>query len=292
VSARRATRGRAGLVLAAALLLALLLAVPAVLEGLRHPVAGLATRVPRRTALMLAREAEARRHGRAPITRQAWVPYERISPRLRRAVLIAEDDAFFSHGGLDWNEIRASAHANWRARRLVRGGSTITQQLARNLFLGERRTLDRKLAEIVLAWRIERALSKRRIFELYLNLIEWGDGVYGVEAASRYWYGASAASLSPREAAGLAAVIINPRRFSPVEPSRRIERRIRMIVTRMERRGFLTRDEAERALGRAPAVPAPTDSTAPAITDSAAAGAAGETPSGAAADSLSLPALP
>lgn len=285
---RRGRRLRLAVVAALALAAAAL--VPAVIEGFRHPVAGLATRAPARTALMLAREAAARREGRTPRTRVQWVPYQRISPLLRRAVLIAEDDAFFSHDGLDWDEIRASARANWRARRVVRGGSTITQQLARNLFLGERRTLDRKLAEVVLAWRLERALSKRRIFELYLNLIEWGDGVYGAEAAARHWYGVPSARLSPREAAGLAAVVINPRRFSPIEPSRRIEKRIRTIVTRMERRGLLSPAEADAALGRVPAAVAP-DSIGPGPEAPVMPGP-GAPPDSGVADSLSLPAPP
>ena len=178
---------------------------------------------------------------------QRWVPYERISPTLRRAVLIAEDDRFYSHAGLDWHEIGEAARHNLEKRRLLRGGSTITQQLARNVFLGNERTLTRKLKEIVLAYRMEGALSKRRILELYLNLIEWGDGIYGAEAAAHRYFGAPAAALDERQSALLAAVIINPRRFSPLDPSRRVERRVRLILTRMARRGFL----APRAIGLA-----------------------------------------
>jgi monofunctional biosynthetic peptidoglycan transglycosylase len=221
-------------------------------------VAALARGVPGRTALMRQREREAAAGGRRYHESRAWVPYERISPHLRRAVLIAEDDAFFSHDGLDWNEIRESARKDLRTMRLARGGSTITQQLAKNLWLGTARTPLRKLEEVMLAVRLERALGKRRIFELYLNVIEWGDGVYGCEAAAHRWFGTSAAALDARQSVRLAAVIINPRRFSPVEPPRRIERRIRMIASRMRRRGELT-DEGWRAvLG----LPAPADTTA------------------------------
>jgi len=180
---------------------------------------------------------------------RAWVPYGSISPHLRRAVLIAEDDAFFSHDGLDWNEIRASARKDLQTMRLARGGSTITQQLAKNLWLGTARTPLRKIEEMMLAVRLERALGKRRIFELYLNVIEWGDGVYGCEAAARHWFGTSAAALDARQSVRLAAVIINPRRFSPVEPPRRIERRIRMIATRMRRRGDLSEESWRAVLG-------------------------------------------
>ncbi|NOT34865.1 MAG: monofunctional biosynthetic peptidoglycan transglycosylase [Candidatus Eisenbacteria bacterium] len=229
------------------------LLVWALLDAFRYPVESLATRVPSRTSLMRTREAQAQRAGRPHAIRQRWLGYERLSPLLRRAVLIAEDDAFFAHGGLDWNELRVSARANLEARKVVRGGSTITQQLARNLYLSDQRTLTRKLTEMVLAWRLERALSKRRIFELYLNLIEWGDGVYGADAAARHWFGHSASELTPREATALAAVIINPRRFSPVAPSKRIERRIRMIARRLERRGALTAEQTNQALGLPPA---------------------------------------
>jgi monofunctional biosynthetic peptidoglycan transglycosylase len=183
---------------------------------------------------------------------QRWVAYNHISPTLRRAVLIAEDDAFFSHDGLDWNEIKAAARTNWKRGRIVRGGSTITQQLAKNLYLGEERSIIRKLREMVIARRLEEALSKRRIFELYLNLIEWGDGIYGVEAAARRYFGVSAGELSPRQSALLAAVIINPRRYSPVHPTGRIEKRMRKILGRMWRRGFLTESDYRVAIGEAP----------------------------------------
>jgi monofunctional biosynthetic peptidoglycan transglycosylase len=226
--------------------------VVGVAAGLPQP-GDLATRAPVTTEVMRQRVQEAADHRRRLRIDRVWVPYESISPLLRRAVLIAEDDAFFSHDGLDWNEIGQSARANWRAGRVVRGGSTITQQLAKNLWLGDRRTLTRKLAEMILALRLERALTKRRIFELYLNEIEWGDGVFGIGAAARHWFATDARDLTPRQAAFLAAVIINPRRFSPAEPNRRIERRAEMILTRMHRRGFLDDVAYARALG----LPAP-----------------------------------
>src|SRR5262245_898474 len=222
-------------------------------------VSSLERRTPTRTSLMKLRAEEARKRGRTATVDQRWIPYERISPLLRRAVLVAEDDAFFSHGGLDWNEIKASMRKNVQAGRMVRGGSTITQQLAKNLYLGPERTLTRKLKEMLLARRIEAALSKRRIFELYLNLIEWGDGIYGIEAAAERHFGVPASSLDARTAALLAAVIINPRRFDPAHPNRRIERRAHMILSRMWRRGFITEEEYRVAIGEAP--PAPADTT-------------------------------
>ena len=215
-------------------------------------VDALARTAPEKTSMMRARQAEAHRQGRTLRIDQRWISYSSISPTLRRAVLIAEDDAFFSHGGLDWNEMRKAARANVKQRRVVRGGSTVTQQLAKNLYLGEERTLLRKIKEMILATRIERALTKRRIFELYLNLIEWGDGVYGVEAAARRHFGVSAGNLSPRQAALLAAVIINPRRFSASDPSPRILRRMKMILSRMRRRGFISEHEYRVAIGEEP----------------------------------------
>jgi len=245
---------RRGILLAAAIVL-LVVAIPALLAiaGAGLPrVDDLSRTAPRRTSMMRAREAEARRRHQVYRVDQRWVSYEQISPLLRRAVLIAEDDAFFSHDGFDWDEMRQAARTNLRRGRVVRGGSTITQQLAKNLYLSEERSLLRKLKEMILAVRIERALNKRRIFELYLNLIEWGDGIYGAEAAARRHFGVSAAELDARQAALLAAVIINPRRYSPEAPGRRIERRMRLILSRMHRRGFITEHEYRVALGEAP----------------------------------------
>jgi monofunctional biosynthetic peptidoglycan transglycosylase len=246
----------AGAVAAAILLLVLGVVLVSGIAASLPDVRALARRVPARTALMRQRSAEGRADGRPVHVDQRWVSYSRISPLLRRAVLIAEDDAFFSHDGLDWDEIRASVRRNLAAGRVVRGGSTITQQLARNLYLGTARTPTRKLKEVLLARRIEGALSKRRIFELYLNLIEWGDGVYGIEAAARRHFGVPAERLDARQSALLAAVIINPRRYDPAHPGRRIERRARMILTRMWRRGQLSETEYLAAVGRAPQRPA------------------------------------
>jgi len=239
----------------AVLVFLVLFAAAAVLsatEVARFDVGVLARRTPERTALMRQRVAEAEKKGRPYHIDVRTVPYERISPLLRRAVLIAEDDAFFSHDGLDWNEIKKSARADWQKGRVVRGGSTITQQLAKNLFLGSERSLTRKLREAFLAVRIEKALSKRRIFELYLNRIEWGDGIFGAEAAARRYFGVSAGALSARQAVLLAAVIINPVRYSVLAPPKRIERRVKIIASRMRRRGYLDADQYAAAIGAPP----------------------------------------
>jgi len=223
-------------------------------DAQRYPVADLATKVPKRTVMMEQRIAQAAAKGRTLRIAQRWAPYGAVSPLLRHAVLVAEDDAFFQHGGLDWNEINASVRRDLEQRRAARGGSTITQQLAKNLFLGDRKTITRKLTEAFLAMRLEQALTKRRIFELYLNEIEWGDGVFGAEAAARHYWGVSASSLSPRQAVLLAAVIINPRRFSVDAPNRRIQRRVRIIASRLRRRGVLDATQYAMAIGAPPPV--------------------------------------
>ena len=249
--------GRLLLVLAAGFVLSLAWAIA---HGGIWNVNALATRVPHRTALMQQRVEEAARDGRSAKVDERWVPYARISPLLRRAVLVAEDDAFYAHGGLDWDEIRASAQRDISQWRMARGGSTVTQQIARNLYLGNARTPWRKLEEMVIAVRMERALTKRRIFELYLNLIEWGDGVYGAEAAAQHWFGVPASALSPRQAVALAAVIVNPRRYSPVAPDHRMRNRIKMIASRLRRRGALDAAQYAEVLGLpppAPVAPAP-----------------------------------
>ena len=239
----------------AALVTLALFALWGALDAARIDLGELERRTPFPTSLMRARTQQARGRGASGAIDCRFVPYDRISPLLRRAVMVAEDDAFFQHGGLDWNEIGASARRNLARRRIVRGGSTITQQLARNLFLGEERTFTRKFKEIVLAVRIERAVSKRRILELYLNLIEWGDGIYGAGAAARRYFGAPAEALNARQALLLAAIIINPRRYSPLEPSPRIENRVRTIARRMLRRGQLSEAEYQLAVGApAPAI--------------------------------------
>lgn len=220
-------------------------------------VGGLSRKTPDRSALMKQREREAQRAGRSYHESRHWVALERMSPHLRDAVLVAEDARFFTHEGFDWNEIRHSAQKNLKSKKIVRGGSTITQQLAKNLWLSTAQTPWRKFEEMILAVRLERDLSKRRILELYLNTIEWGDGVYGAEAAARHWFGVSAGSLDPAQAIRLAAVIINPRRYSPVDPNKRILNRIRTIAGRLRRRGAISENEYRVVLGLPPEAPAP-----------------------------------
>jgi len=193
----------------------------------------LATTNPTRTAFMELREREAARAGKRLRHYQVWVPYGRISQNLKRAVLVAEDDAFWQHEGIDMEQLRISIQNNMEKGRAIRGGSTITQQLAKNLYLSPSRDPIRKLRELIIARRLEAEISKARIFEIYLNVIEWGDGIWGAEAAARSYFGTSAASLSAPQAALLAGAIINPRVYSPARPNTRLLRRQRIILSRM-----------------------------------------------------------
>ena len=188
---------------------------------------------PKTTAFMELRIEEARKAGRKFAIRQQWVPYQRISPMLKRAVIVTEDAAFFDHDGIDLEEIKASLERNWEEGQLLRGGSTITQQLAKNLYLSPSRNPLRKVKELFIARRLEAALTKQRIFEIYLNMIEWGDGIFGCEAAARAYFGKPCASLGMEEAALMAGAIINPREHSPAKPTRRLLRRQQIIVRRM-----------------------------------------------------------
>jgi monofunctional biosynthetic peptidoglycan transglycosylase len=193
----------------------------------------LATQNPATTAFIELRKQEAQERGKALAIRQRWVPYTHISNNLRRAVLVAEDAAFFDHDGIDLKELRASLEHNWEEGRFERGASTITQQLAKNLYLSPSRNPIRKLKELLITRRLEAALTKRRILEIYLNVIEWGDGVFGAEAASRLYFDKPASALSAEESALLAGAIINPREHSPARPTRRLQRRQQIIARRM-----------------------------------------------------------
>ena len=164
---------------------------------------------------MELRASEARAKGAAPKKVQRWVRYSRISANLKRAVLVAEDSGFWQHEGIEFEQMKESIEANIERLEFARGGSTITQQLAKNLYLSPSKNPVRKLREILIARRLEAELTKQRILELYLNVIEWGDGIYGAEAAARTYFGKSAAELGPQESALLAGAIINPHVHSP-----------------------------------------------------------------------------
>jgi monofunctional biosynthetic peptidoglycan transglycosylase len=189
--------------------------------------------VPERTAFMRLRAAEAADLGRPYRPLRQWLPYNRISPALRRAVLVAEDAGFWDHRGMDYTELRASLETYWARGGTLRGGSTLTQQLAKNLYLSESRNPYRKLVELQIARRLEAELSKTRILELYLNVIEWGDGIWGADAAARAYFKRSASDLTAPQAALMAGAIINPRVYSVRRPNGRLLRRQQIILRRM-----------------------------------------------------------
>jgi len=181
-----------------------------------------------------------------------WVSLDAISPRLVQAVLMGEDAGFYFHAGFDTHEMKEAFKRNWEEGRTVRGASTITQQLAKNLFLSPDRTYIRKLKEAVLTYRLEKALTKDRILELYLNVIEWGDGVYGAEAAARNVFGKSASELYAAEAATLAAMIPSPVRLDPCKSPKSVKVRRDRILHWMHGAGYLDDEALERALRENP----------------------------------------
>jgi monofunctional biosynthetic peptidoglycan transglycosylase len=206
-------------------------------------VAALKQKNPKATALMELRDAEYQKKGIRGGRQQIWVPYGAISEHLKKAVLVSEDAAFFSHKGVDMNELKAALKKDWETMSFNRGGSTITMQLAKNLYLSPSKNPLRKVKEIVIAQQLELALSKRRIFEIYLNVVEWGRNIYGAEAAARHYFGKSAASLDPLESATLAALLPSPRSSR----ERSILSRRNVILGRLASVGYLSNDEYQRA---------------------------------------------
>ena len=196
-------------------------------------IARLPTVNPTETALMRQRIEEAHEHGKTMKIDYRWTPLTNVPRHIRMAVLVAEDAAFFSHAGVDWHEVWESMETNWEEGRIVRGGSTITQQLSKNLYLSTSRDPIRKLKELMITWMLEATLSKKRILELYLNIIEWGPGVFGIEAAAQRYFHKPASRLSMEEGARLAAVIPSPLRHQPTEATEYVERKKDLILKRM-----------------------------------------------------------
>ena len=188
---------------------------------------------PGETAFMAQRLDELREKNAKATIRYHWVPYARISAHLKRAVIAAEDAKFLEHDGFDWEGIAKAREKNERKGRVVAGGSTITQQLAKNLFLSPDKSYLRKGQEALIAAMMEALLPKQRILELYLNVIEWGNGVFGAEAAARRYYGTSAAGLGPEASARLASMIPSPRRFERNPGSEYLDGRVATILARM-----------------------------------------------------------
>jgi monofunctional biosynthetic peptidoglycan transglycosylase len=202
-------------------------------------VAALARRNPPTTAFIERYRARQRAAGRDDRVQRVWVSSAAVAPGLKRAVLVAEDINFFSHRGFDYGEIRLALTETWDDGKPLRGASTLTQQLAKNLWLSPSRSPLRKLEETILTWQLERRLAKRRILELYLNVVEFGPGVYGAGAASQRYFGKAAGDLDESEAAQLAATLPNPSAWYPGATSAAYRRRVASIERRMGRATFL-----------------------------------------------------
>jgi monofunctional biosynthetic peptidoglycan transglycosylase len=212
---------------------------------------------PKATAFMEIRRAELRSEGKDDTLQYTPVPYSRISPYLRRGVLVAEDNSFYEHSGVDTQAMREAFERDWKRKQVTHGGSTITQQLAKNLYLSPSRNPLRKIREYFLAMALERHLTKKRILELYLNVVEMGERVYGAEAASQFYFHKPASALTPREAALLAGCLPNPRVMVTSAPNKRLRARERMILSRLRRWGYLA--ESEVLTEKKPAAPPVTD---------------------------------
>jgi len=201
---------------------------------------------PKKTSFMEYREKEWKKEGKKYKIQQRWVSLSHISPYLIKAVLIAEDDKFWSHEGFDYEAMQKAIEKDIKAKKFKLGGSTITQQLAKNLYLSPSKNPVRKIIEAIITWRMERVLTKKRILELYLNIAEWGDGgIFGIEAASRHYYGKSAANISPEEAARLASVLPNPKKYNPLGDSRYVANRSNLIYSIMVKRGIVVPEYEE-----------------------------------------------
>lgn len=200
---------------------------------------------PKKTAFMEYREKQWKEKGRKISIHQIWVPLSNISPYLIKAVLIAEDDKFWRHEGFDYEAIRKAIERDLKAKRLKFGGSTLSQQLARNLYLSPEKSLLRKMSEALITWRMEKVLSKRRILELYLNVVEWGEGIFGIEAASRHYYGKPSSQLTPVEATRLAAILPSPKRYNPLGDQSYVTTRANDIYNIMIQRGIIAPEYEE-----------------------------------------------
>lgn len=207
-------------------------------------VSDLRTENPVPTAFMEYRQAEwAEQHRDITLT-QKWVPISKISPNVIKAVLIGEDDKFWNHEGFDVQGMEQALERTLKKGKIA-GGSTISQQLAKNLYLSPSKNPVRKFKEAILTWRIEKTLTKRRILEIYLNVAEWGDGIFGIEAAARHYYHKSAKNLTGLEAARLAAVLPNPIKYNPTGSQKYVQNRSRIIYKILKRRGIVIEEFKE-----------------------------------------------
>jgi monofunctional glycosyltransferase len=202
---------------------------------------------PKKTAFMQMRINQAKARGRSLRISQRYVNYSKISKHLKNAVRISEDGGFFFHNGFDLGEIKESIKTNIKKREFKRGGSTITQQLAKNLYLSSKKSIVRKLEEAFLTLKIEQQLSKIRIFDLYLNYIEFGNGIFGVDVACRKYFKKSSGKVTVFEAVRLASIIPSPRKWSPNNPTKRLKYRTKILLNRMYKFKKISKEEYEEA---------------------------------------------
>ena len=221
-------------------------------------VSALRTAQPASTAFIDLRRDEAADAGKPFVLEWTWKPLHSISPLLRAAVVFAEDIHFYEHDGVDWDALEKAVIANWDEGHFAIGGSTITQQTAKNLFLSPSRSMLRKGREMLIAFRLEDSLSKERILEIYLNIVEWGDGVFGAEAASRHWFHHSAAALTAVQAARLAIALPNPRTRAPDQRSHELTEKAIRIVRLLRSHGLISRADRDAALNELGDAPTPT----------------------------------
>jgi len=216
------------------LLIAAVIVLVVAWEWITFPDVGeLAKSPPKTTAFMDQRRAELRKNGKDDRLEYRWTSYANISPYLRRAVLVAEDNDFYEHQGVDIKGMREALERDWKRKKITHGGSTITQQLAKNLFLSGSRSYWRKGQELVITYMLEALMDKERIFEIYLNVVEFGKGIFGAEAAARHYYGIPAARLNAPQAARLAVMLPNPRYYDAHRNTNYLSRRTDIIMRRM-----------------------------------------------------------
>jgi monofunctional biosynthetic peptidoglycan transglycosylase len=213
-------------------------------------VSHLKSQNPKTTALIEQRQREAQRSGKEFRLRQIWVGFDGIPMLLKEAVRVAEDARFYDHEGIDYEEMSEAVKKNLEHGRWVRGASTITQQLAKNIYLSTEKSLIRKLKEYFLALRLEETLTKNRIFHLYLNVIEFGPGIFGVEAAARHYFGKSVGQLSLEEIVRLTAVIPKPLVESPTRNSRWLKWRAGWLLATLHKAGHISHDQYQQVMGR------------------------------------------
>lgn len=203
-------------------------------------VSSLASSNPPTTAFIELRRTQALQSGIDFELQWEWVPLSKISPYLVNSLIYSEDNTFYTHSGIEWRSILHALTIFWHQHRFVTGGSTITQQVAKNLYLSPDRTFLRKARQLLLAIKLDRHLSKERVLEIYLNIIEWGDNIFGIEAASHYWFNCSASELTPNQAVNLALTVPNPRDRDPTTPPPSFRRGIHQLLLMLAQDGFIS----------------------------------------------------